>query len=119
MVYRMFPILQDRRKSLAGTLSGGERQMLAIGRCLMLRPIFLLLDEPSLGLGPLVIDEIYRKILEIRENKVTILLVEQNAVKALQIADRGYVYTIGRIALEGTQSELLNNDHVKKTFLGE
>jgi branched-chain amino acid transport system ATP-binding protein len=119
MVYRMFPILQDRRKSLAGTLSGGERQMLAIGRCLMLRPIFLLLDEPSLGLGPLVIDEIYRKIIEIRENKVTILLVEQNAVKALQIADRGYVYTIGRIALEGTQSELLNNDHVKKTFLGE
>ena len=118
MVYSMFPFLRHRRKSLAGTLSGGERQMLAISRCLMLRPIFLLLDEPSLGLGPLVVDEIYNKILEIRMNKVTILLVEQNALKALQIADRGYVYTIGRITLEGTGSELLNNDHVKKTFLG-
>lgn len=119
MVYSMFPFLRDRRKSLAGTLSGGERQMLAISRCLMLPPIFLLLDEPSLGLGPLVVDEIYRKILEIRMNKVTILLVEQNALKALQIADSGYVYTNGRIALQGTGSELLNNDHVKKTFLGE
>jgi branched-chain amino acid transport system ATP-binding protein len=118
-VYTMFPILQERRKSLAGTLSGGERQMLAISRCLMLRPIFLLLDEPSLGLGPLVIDEIYKKIFEIRQNKVTILLVEQNALKALQIADRGYVYTIGRITLEGTGPQLLNNDHVRKTFLGE
>jgi len=119
MVYSMFPFLRDRRKSLAGTLSGGERQMLAISRCLMLPPIFLLLDEPSLGLGPLVVDEIYRKILEIRMNKVTILLVEQNALRALRIADSGYVYTNGRIALQGTGSELLNNDHVKKTFLGE
>lgn len=119
MVCSMFPILRERRSSLAGTLSGGERQMLALGRCLMLQPTFLLLDEPSLGLGPLVIDEIYRKILEIRQNKVTLLLVEQNALKALQIADRGYVYTLGRIVLEGTGSELLTNDHVRKTFLGE
>jgi branched-chain amino acid transport system ATP-binding protein len=118
MVCTMFPVLRERRRSLAGTLSGGERQMLAISRCLMLRPTFLLLDEPSLGLGPLVVDEIYKKILEIRENQVTILLVEQNALKALQIADRGYVYTIGRIALEGTGPELLHNEHVKKTFLG-
>jgi branched-chain amino acid transport system ATP-binding protein len=118
MVFNMFPVLRDRQKSLSGTLSGGERQMLAISRCLMLRPIFLLLDEPSLGLGPIVIDEIYKKIEEIRSNQVTILLVEQNALKALQIADRGYVYTIGRIALEGSGSDLLNNEHVKKTFLG-
>ena len=118
MVCTMFPFLRERRRSLAGTLSGGERQMLAISRCLMLRPTFLLLDEPSLGLGPLVVDEIYKKILEIRKNQVTILLVEQNALKALQIADRGYVYTIGRIALEGTGPELLHNEHVRKTFLG-
>jgi branched-chain amino acid transport system ATP-binding protein len=118
MVYTMFPFLRERRRSSAGTLSGGERQMLAISRCLMLQPTFLLLDEPSLGLGPLVVGEIYKKILEIRENQVTILLVEQNALKALRIADRGYVYTIGRIALEGTGPELLHNEHVKKTFLG-
>ncbi len=118
MVFSMFPILRERQKSLSGTLSGGERQMLAISRCLMLRPIFLLLDEPSLGLGPIVVDEIYKKIEEIRANQVTILLVEQNALKALQIADRGYVYTIGRIALEGSGSDLLTNEHVKKTFLG-
>lgn len=118
VVFNMFPILRERRKSLAGTLSGGERQMLAISRCLMLKPSFLLLDEPSLGLGPLVVNEIYRKILEIRKSQVTILLVEQNALKALQIADRGYVYTIGRIALEGRAAELLRNEHVKKTFLG-
>jgi branched-chain amino acid transport system ATP-binding protein len=119
MIFRMFPILRERRKSFAGTLSGGERQMLAISRCLMLRPTFLLLDEPSLGLGPLVVDEIYKKILEIRKNQVTILLVEQNALKALQVADRGYVYTIGKIALEGTGPDLLHNEHVRKTFLGE
>ena len=119
MVYTMFPILRDRRRSSAGTLSGGERQMLAISRCLMLRPIFLLLDEPSLGLGPIIVDEIYRKIQEIRESGVTILLVEQNAFKALQIADRGYVYTIGKIALEGTASDLMHNEYVRKTFLGE
>ena len=119
MVFGMFPILRERKKSFAGTLSGGERQMLAISRCLMLRPTFLLLDEPSLGLGPLVVDEIYKKILEIRKNQVTILLVEQNALKALQVADRGYVYTIGKIALEGSGPDLLHNDHVRRTFLGE
>lgn len=119
MVCAMFPVLGERQGSLAGTLSGGERQMLAIGRCLMLRPTLLLLDEPSLGLGPLVIDEIYKKIEEIQRNRVTIVLVEQNARKALQIADRGYVYDIGKIVLEGTGGNLLNNEHVKKAFLGE
>jgi branched-chain amino acid transport system ATP-binding protein len=119
MVYALFPILAERRRSLAGTLSGGERQMLALGRCLMLRPTLLLLDEPSLGLGPRVVDEIYGRILEIRRNKVTILLVEQNALKALQVADRGYVYTVGRVALAGSGRELLQNDHVRRTFLGE
>jgi branched-chain amino acid transport system ATP-binding protein len=117
-IYTMFPILQRRQKSPAGTLSGGERQMLAISRSLMLQPIFLLMDEPSLGLGPIIVDEIYDKIQEIREKEVTILLVEQNALKALQIADRGYVYRMGKIVLEGTGGELLNNEHVKKTFLG-
>ena len=92
--------------------------MLAISRCLMLRPIFLLMDEPSLGLAPLIVDEIYRKIMEVREKGVTILLVEQNALKALQIADRGYVYRVGKIVLEGTGNELLDNEDVKKTFLG-
>ncbi len=119
MVYTMFPVLRERQRSLAGTLSGGERQMLAIGRCLMLRPTLLLLDEPSLGLGPLVVDEIYRKIKEIQRKRVTLLLVEQNARKALQIADHGYVYDIGRIVLEGTGQNLLNDEHVRKTFLGE
>jgi branched-chain amino acid transport system ATP-binding protein len=119
MVYALFPILAERRRSLAGTLSGGERQMLALGRCLMLRPTLLLLDEPSLGLAPRVVDEIYDRILEIRRSKVTILLVEQNALKALQVADRGYVYTVGRVALAGSGRELLHNDHVRKTFLGE
>jgi branched-chain amino acid transport system ATP-binding protein len=119
MVYDMFPVLRIRQKSLASTLSGGERQMLAIGRCLMLRPKLLLLDEPSLGLAPIVVDEIYKKINEIRKKNVTILLVEQNAQISLQIANRGYVYSIGKIVLEGTGSDLLNNEMVKKTFLGE
>jgi branched-chain amino acid transport system ATP-binding protein len=117
-IYTMFPIVQSRQKSRAGTLSGGERQMLAISRSLMLKPILLLMDEPSLGLGPIIVDEIYKKIQEIREKGVTILLVEQNALKALQIADRGYVYRMGKIVLEGTGGELLENEHVKKTFLG-
>jgi branched-chain amino acid transport system ATP-binding protein len=118
VIYSMFPILQQRQKSLAGTLSGGERQMLAISRSLMLRPTLMLMDEPSLGLAPLIINEIYRKIKEIREKGVTILLVEQNALKALQVADRGYVYRIGKIVLEGTGGELLNDDLVKNTILG-
>ena len=92
--------------------------MLALGRCLMLRPTLVLLDEPSLGLGPIIVDEIYNKIKEIQQNKVTILLVEQNAQTALETADRGYVYGIGEIVLEGTGSNLLDNDHVKNAFLG-
>ena len=115
----MFPILQERRRNLAGTLSGGERQMLSIGRALMSDPDLLLLDEPSLGLAPYVVKEIYEKIREIREKGVTILLVEQNVKKALEVADRGYVYGIGRISLDGSASKLLNEEEVKKTFLGE
>lgn len=118
-VFSMFPILKERQRSFAGTLSGGERQMLALGRCLMLRPTLALLDEPSLGLGPLVINEVYEKIREIRNNRVTILLVEQNAKKALQTADRGYVYAEGRVIMSDTCSNLSNNEHVKKIFLGE
>lgn len=119
MVYEMFPILSERQKNPAGTLSGGERQMLSIGRSLMSNPTLLLLDEPSLGLAPYVVKEIYEKIAEIRGKGVTILLVEQNAKKALEVADRGYVYTIGRISLAGPASELLDDEKVRKTFLGE
>lgn len=119
MVFDMFPILRERQKKSAGTLSGGERQMLALGRCLMLRPILALLDEPSLGLGPIVINEVYEKIKEIRENNVTILLVEQNARKALQMADRGYVFSEGRIILEGNCLELIKDQYIRKAFLGE
>jgi branched-chain amino acid transport system ATP-binding protein len=119
MVFSMFPVLMERQKSVAGTLSGGERQMLALGRCLMLRPTLALLDEPSLGLGPLVINEVYEKIKEIRRNHVTILLVEQNAKKALQAADRGYVYSEGKIILSDSCPNLYRDEHVKKIFLGE
>ncbi len=119
IVFTMFPVLREREKSTAGTLSGGERQMLALGRCLMLRPILALLDEPSLGLGPMVLNEVYEKIGEIRRNGVTVLLVEQNAKKALQTADRGYVFSEGRIILDDTCSKLWENEHVRKAFLGE
>ncbi len=119
MVHGMFPILQERRRNLAGTLSGGERQMLSIGRALMSDPDLLLLDEPSLGLAPYIVKEIYEKIEEIRGKGVTILLVEQNVKKALEVADRGYVYAVGRISLAGSASELLRNAQVRKTFLGE
>jgi len=119
MVFKMFPVLKERQGSIAGTLSGGERQMLALGRCLMLRPTLALLDEPSLGLGPLVINEVYEKIKEIRRHGVTILLVEQNAKKALQTADRGYVYSEGKVILSDSCSNLCRNEHVKKIFLGE
>ena len=117
-VYELFPRLAERRRKPGGTLSGGERQMLAIGRCLMLRPSFLMLDEPSLGLAPLVVEEIYNRIERIRQRGVTILLVEQNAKKALEIADRSYVLALGRVALSGPGRELLGNAEVQRAFLG-
>jgi branched-chain amino acid transport system ATP-binding protein len=119
MVSEMFPILRDRQESLAGTLSGGERQMLSLARALMSNPELLLLDEPSLGLAPLIVHEIYEKIGEIRKKRVTILLVEQNVKRALGVADRGYVYAVGRISLAGSASNLLANQEIQKTFLGE
>ena len=119
MVFNMFPILRKRRAKSAGTLSGGERQMLALGRCLMLRPTLALLDEPSLGLGPIVINEVYEKIRKIQQNNVTILIVEQNARKVFQIADRGYVFSEGRIMIEDKCHELIQNEYVQKAFLGE
>ena len=119
IVYELFPALRERRNNPAGTLSGGERQMLSIGRSLMSNPVLLLLDEPSLGLAPYVVKEIYERIAEIRARGVTILLVEQNVRKALEIADRGYVYTIGRISLAGSASDLLSDEKVRKTYLGD
>jgi branched-chain amino acid transport system ATP-binding protein len=118
LVYDAFPRLFERRNKPAATLSGGERQMLAIGRSLMLRPSFLMLDEPSLGLAPLVVEEIYDRIQLIRSRGVTILLVEQNAKKALEVADRGYVLALGEVAMSGGGRELLGREEVKKTFLG-
>lgn len=113
-----FPRLAERRQQLAGTLSGGEQQMLAIARALMSRPKLLLLDEPSLGLAPAIVREIFTIIQELRRTGVTILLVEQNAHLALQSADRGYVLEAGRITLSGPASELLNDDRVKQAYLG-
>jgi len=117
-VFRLFPRLQERRKQLAGTLSGGERQMLAIGRALMARPKLLMLDEPSLGLAPLVVREIFHIISGLRSTGVGILLVEQNARAALQVADHGYVLETGRITLEGPASELMHDARVASTYLG-
>jgi branched-chain amino acid transport system ATP-binding protein len=113
-----FPILAERRSQLAGTLSGGEQQMLAIGRALMARPRLILLDEPSLGLAPKLVEEIFRIVHDIRADGATVLLVEQNANKALSIADYGYVLETGKIALEGESQELLRNDHVRRLYLG-
>lgn len=117
-VYQRFPVLADRRKQLAGTLSGGEQQMLAIGRAIMNRPRILLLDEPSMGLAPLFVQEIFDIIRQINEGGTTILLVEQNANMALQIAHRGYVMETGSIILSGTAAELSDTEDVKRAYLG-
>ena len=117
-VYSLFPRLEERSWQLAGTLSGGEQQMLAVGRALMSRPKLLLLDEPSLGLAPLVVQDIFKIIQEINRQGVTVLLVEQNANMALKIADLGYVLETGRITLTGSGRDLLKNEDVKKAYLG-
>jgi branched-chain amino acid transport system ATP-binding protein len=116
--YEQFPVLKERRKQLAGTLSGGEQQMLAIARALMSRPKLLLNDEPSLGLAPLMVDRIFEQIAQLRDSGVTILLVEQNARAALEIADRAYVLEGGRITLSGPARELLENSRVQDAYLG-
>jgi len=117
-MYQLFPRLSERTKQQAGTLSGGEQQMLAIARGLMSNPKLLLLDEPSLGLSPVLIETLFTIINEIKSRKITILLNEQNAAMALRLADRGYVMQLGNIMLEGTGNELLNNDQVRKLYLG-
>lgn len=117
-VFEKFPRLKERMKQRAGTLSGGEQQMLAMGRALMARPKILLLDEPSMGLAPIIVEEIFSIIQDINKSGTTILLVEQNANMALSIANRAYVIETGRITLEGKASELLSNESVKKAYLG-
>ncbi|MGA7826546.1 MAG: ABC transporter ATP-binding protein [Geobacteraceae bacterium] len=118
-MFALFPQLSSRRKQMAGTLSGGEQQMLAIGRALMAKPKLLLLDEPSMGLAPLVVQEIFRVITELREQRGTsVLLVEQNAKAALKIADRGYVLETGKVILEESASDLLENKEVQRAYLG-
>jgi branched-chain amino acid transport system ATP-binding protein len=117
-VFELFPRLKERRKQLAGTLSGGERQMLAVGRALMSAPKLLMLDEPSLGLAPLVVREIFRIIARLREQGISILLVEQNARAALEVADHGYVLETGSIALEGPADQLAGDPRVIETYLG-
>ena len=117
-VYTLFPRLEERRKQLGGTLSGGEQQMLAMGRSLMSKPKIMLLDEPSMGLSPLLVKEIFSIIKEINENGTSILLVEQNAKMALSIAQRAYVIETGRIVMSGTGEELLNSEDIRKAYLG-
>ena len=118
MVFDLFPRLKERRKQIAGTLSGGEQQMLAMSRALMSHPKLMMLDEPSMGLAPIMVDQIFEIIKELHRNGTTILLVEQNARKALQIADRAYVLETGNITLSGTGAELASSDAVKKAYLG-
>jgi branched-chain amino acid transport system ATP-binding protein len=118
-VFARFPVLAERRDQMAGTLSGGEQQMLAIGRALVARPRLLLLDEPSLGLAPKFVTRIFLTLRELRQEGKTILLVEQNARQALQVADRGYVMERGRIVLTGSGQELLNTPEVRQTYLGQ
>ena len=118
-VYKRFPRLEERKNQMAGTLSGGEQQMLAMGRALMSRPRIILMDEPSMGLSPIFVNEIFDIIREVSEGGTTVLLVEQNAKKALAIADRAYVLETGKIVLDGKAEDLLNDDSVKKAYLGE
>ncbi|MBW2306196.1 MAG: ABC transporter ATP-binding protein [Deltaproteobacteria bacterium] len=118
MVFALFPILEKRKGQLAGTLSGGEQQMLAIGRALMSRPKLLLLDEPSMGLAPLIVRDLFEVIRKLRERGTTILLVEQNARAALSVADRGYVLETGRVIFQGKKENLLENQDVKRAYLG-
>ena len=119
MVYTRFPRLKERKNQIAGTLSGGEQQMLAMGRALMSKPKIVLLDEPSMGLSPLYVSEIFDIIQEINKSGTTVLLVEQNAKKALAIANRAYVLETGNIVLDGDAKELMNNESIKKAYLGE
>jgi branched-chain amino acid transport system ATP-binding protein len=118
-VCTLFPRLQERQKQLAGTLSGGEQQMVALGRALMSRPKLVLLDEPSLGLAPLMVEEVFKTIQTINRQGATILLVEQNAMAALNVADYGYVLETGRVIFEGTGQKLLQDERVRKAYLGE
>ena len=117
-IFDLFPILRDRRAQLAGTLSGGEQQMLAIGRGLMARAALLMLDEPSLGIAPRLVDEIFTSLTRIKAERATILLVEHNVVEALQLADRGYVLQTGQVVLAGSGDELLRSDLVRQAYLG-
>lgn len=119
MIYELFPVLKERWKQQAGTLSGGEQQMLSLGRALMARPDLLLLDEPSLGLAPLVSSEIFRTISKLRERGVTVLLVEQNARAALSLADRGYVLETGQVVLQDGADRLLENKDIQRAYLGK
>ncbi len=119
MIYKRFPRLEERQNQSAGTLSGGEQQMLAMGRALMSHPKIILMDEPSMGLSPIYVNEIFDIIQEVSKSGTTVLLVEQNAKKALSIADRAYVLETGKIILDGDASTLLNDDSVKKAYLGE
>lgn len=118
-VFERFPRLEERQNQMAGTLSGGEQQMLAMGRALMSHPKIILMDEPSMGLSPIFVNEIFDIIKEVSKSGTTVLLVEQNAKKALSIADRAYVLETGRIVLEGKAKDLLNDDSIKKAYLGE
>jgi ABC-type branched-subunit amino acid transport system ATPase component len=117
-VFSLFPRLGERRRQLAGSMSGGEQQMLAMGRALMMRPKMMMLDEPSLGLSPRFVDDVFDRIVELTRDGLTVILVEQNAARALEISDRGYVLELGRNRFEGTGQDLLENPEVKRLYLG-
>jgi branched-chain amino acid transport system ATP-binding protein len=117
-IYALFPRLKDRREQLAGTLSGGEQQMCAIGRALMSRPKLLLLDEPSAGLAPLVVAQVFELVARIRAEGLTVLIVEQNVQQVLDVVDRAYLLEVGSIKLSGTSSELKGNDFIRKSYMG-